>query len=105
MMLATIKYLMGNLTMGNEDDSRGRRDQKKSKAPTANKKSPYKFVPVHYDFDPSFKVAIGVSLSPNVPWLLGQLGIADEHIIPASLFEYVCLGLEEVVRKLEDLIN
>jgi hypothetical protein len=105
MTLATIRYLVGNLTMGNEDGRRERGDQRKSKAPPADKKPPYKFVPVKYDFDPSFKVAIGVSLSPNVAWLLGQLGIADEHIIPASLFEFICLGLEEVVRRLEDVIN
>lgn len=61
------------------------------------KKIQYQFVPNKYSFNPGFKVGIGASLKPNVQWLLTQLGISDEHIIPASLFEGVSLGLEKLL--------
>jgi len=60
-------------------------------------KAPYSFSPNKYRFNPGFKVGMGASIKPNVPWLLSQLGISDEHIIPSSLFEGICLGLEQLV--------
>ena len=66
------------------------------------KKIQYTFVPNKYSFNPGFKVGIGASLKPNVQWLLTQLGISDEHIIPASLFEAVSLGLEKLLISVTD---
>ena len=61
------------------------------------KKIQYNFQPNNYQFNPGFKVGIGAELKPNISWLLSQLGIADEHIIPASLFEGISLGLEKII--------
>ena len=60
-------------------------------------KNPYIFLPNKYNFNPGFKVGIGASIKPNITWLLSQLGISDEHIIPSSLFEGLSLGLEKLI--------
>lgn len=64
----------------------------------------YQFQPVKYEFNPGFKVGIGTSINPDVAWLLKRLDISDEHIIPSSLFEFACLGLEKLLDKLNGVI-
>jgi len=58
----------------------------------------YNYSPNKYQFNPGFKVGIGASIKPNVSWLLSQLGIDDEHIIPSYLYEYVVLSLERLLK-------
>jgi len=65
-----------------------------------NEKIQYKFIPKTYVFSPGFHVGVGASIKPNLQWLLSQLGISDEHIIPSSLFEILCIGLETFLESL-----
>jgi hypothetical protein len=94
MLVTLLKYTMSNLKIE-------RKTEKENKAV----KRKFVFSPMNYKFNPGFKVGIGASISPDVAWLLARFGISDEHIIPASLFEYVCLGLESFLLALARLVK
>ncbi|KAH0792963.1 hypothetical protein GPJ56_003133 [Histomonas meleagridis] len=93
-LVTAIKFAVGQVKIGNGET--GNQKIEEDEKP----KVAYTFIPVQYQFNPGFKVGIGASFSPDISWLLNLFGISDAHIIPASLFEYVCLGLESFLRAL-----
>jgi hypothetical protein len=101
MLVGTIKYLVTNLNLSEKKKDP---EKKKQKAP-GEKRTKYTFLPVNYQLNPRFKVGMGASIKPDVPWLLARLGIADEHIIPASLFEFVCLGVDDFLRAITEALK
>jgi hypothetical protein len=106
MTVATIKYLVANIGLGQKEaDSAAAKVKSTRSKKTVPPKQKYTFVPMHYRFDPCFRAGMRASINPNVAWLLQQLGISDEHIIPASLFEFVCLGLETLLSSLSDVLG
>ena len=127
MLVALIKYTAANIKIGaNDDDSINEEMNEKQKSPNKShkkkhkvssteinenelkdlptlefiKKVQYNFRPQNYVFAPAFKVGIGASINPDISWLLARFGISDEHIIPASLFEFGCIGLETFLQAL-----
>lgn len=65
----------------------------------------YNFIPNHYQFSPEFKISLGAKIQPNVEWVLARLGIQDEHIIPATLFQYGCVGLQKLLEGLAQAVS
>ncbi|OHT10215.1 hypothetical protein TRFO_20505 [Tritrichomonas foetus] len=109
-LVTLIKYMVANLNLGKaehsddeeaSDESLEKMKSKKSKKKKQkNSKVQFNFTPLNYQFAPGFKVGIGAAYNPDIAWLLARFGISDEHIIPASLFEYICLGLESFLSTL-----
>ena len=64
---------------------------------TKKKKREYNFSPGDYHFSPQFKISLGAKIQPDVEWVLGCLGIKDEHVVPATLFQYVCVSLQDLL--------
>lgn len=83
-----------------EDDDNSDKNKEKDKLDLP--KITYNFTPLNYKFAPSFKVGYGASINPDVKWLLARFGISDEHIIPASLFQFLCIGLENFLNALSN---
>lgn len=115
MIVALIKYTVANIKQNKaavEEQEPSRRSLRATAPvpvpteveglphPPDPEKKKYVFTPEIYQFNPPFKVGIGASISPDIGWLLARLGLSDEHVIPASLFEFVCLGLENFLRAL-----
>lgn len=89
---------------GQKKQKEEKKEKKPEKVEPVNKVK-FNFIPNQYEFSPQFKIALGAKFTPNVEWVLTRLGIADEHIIPATLFEYVELGLQRVLQSLAQAAN
>ena len=68
-----------------------------------NKK--FNFKPNKYRFSPQFKIALGAKIQPDVKWVLSMFGINDEHVVPATLFQFVCLGLQDLLEHIAQAVT
>lgn len=86
----------------NEEESFNSKEKEKEKEQKHKTilKTHYHFTPLKYKFAPGFKVGLGAAINPDIAWLLARFGISDEHLIPASLFEFLCIGLEKFLEAL-----
>lgn len=86
-----------------DDDFDRKKKKKKKKKPKPKIK--FNFIPGIYEFAPPFKMSLGARIKPDVDWVLARFGITDEHIIPNTLFQYVCLGLQRILDSLAQSVS